>query len=68
MSQDHMTEADVRRARLMCRVAAAVFAGCGLLLFALPASLPVRAVAGGFNFVIAVAVLLYARTLRADGK
>lgn len=68
MSQEpNLTEADARRARLLCHVAAAVFAGCGLLLFAIPASLPVRAVAGGFNFVIAVAVILYARTLRADG-
>lgn len=60
-----MTEAEARRARLMCHLAAGVFAACGVLLLFINASLPVRAVAGGFNFVIAAAVLLYARTLRA---
>ena len=67
MSEENsLTQADVRRARALCRVAAAVFAVCGLLLLAAPLSLPLRAVAGGFNFVVAVSVLLYAGTLRAD--
>lgn len=61
-----MTEADARRSRTLCRVAAVVFAGCGILFLATPLSLPVRAVVSGFNFVVAVAVLLYAGTLRAD--
>ncbi len=64
--KDRMTEADLRRSRLMCHIAAAVFAGCGLLFLATSLSLPVRAVVGGFNFVIAVAVVLYAQTLRAE--
>jgi hypothetical protein len=64
MSQSTMTEAEARQARLLCYVAAAVFGGCALLLLLIPASLPVRAVAAGFNGVVTVAVLLYARTLR----
>jgi hypothetical protein len=61
-----MTEADFRRSRTLCHVAAAVFAGCGLLFLATSLSLPVRAVVAGFNFVIAFAVVLYAQTLRAE--
>ncbi len=60
-----MTGEEARRARMLCHVAAAVFAACGVLLFFIPAPAPVRAVAGCFNLVIAAAVVLYARTLRA---
>ena len=60
-----MTEADLRRARTLCHVAAAVFSGCGLLFLATSLSLPVRAVVSGFNFVVAVAIVLHARGLRS---
>lgn len=66
MSQERMTESDVRRARLLCSFAAAGFAGCGILLFLTPLAPALRAVAGGFNLVVAIAVVLYARGLRAD--
>jgi hypothetical protein len=66
MSQDRMTETDVRRARLLCYFAAAGFAGCGILLFLLPMAPVLRAVASGFNLVVAIAVVLYARSLRAE--
>ncbi len=59
-----MTAAEARRARLLCYVAAVVFAGCGILCLFISASLPLRAVGAGFNFVVAAAVLLYARTLQ----
>jgi hypothetical protein len=61
-----MTAAEARQARLLCYVAAAVFAGCAVLLLFIPASTPIRAVGAGFNLVVAVAVLLYARTLRGE--
>lgn len=61
-----MTEAEARQARLLCYVAAVVFAGCAALLLFIPASAPVRAVGAGFNAIVALAVLLYARTLRSD--
>lgn len=64
--ENRMTEADVRRSRMLCRLATAVFTGCGLLFFATTFSMPVRAVVGGFNLVVAVAVLLYGNSLRAD--
>ncbi len=67
MSQDRMTETDVRRARLLCYFAAAGFAGCGVLSFLLPLAPALCAVAGGFNLMVAIAVVLYARGLRADG-
>ena len=59
-----MTEAEARQARLLCYVAAVVFAGCAVLLLFISATLPVRAVGAGFNGIVALAVLLYARTLR----
>jgi hypothetical protein len=65
-TQDRMTEADLRRSRTLCHVAAAVFAASGLLFLATSLPLPVRGVVGGFNFVISVAIVLYARTLRAE--
>lgn len=69
MSQDpqnRMTEADLRRTRVLCYVAAAVFAGCGAAFLATPFSLPVRAIACGLNVVVALAVVFYGRTLRAE--
>jgi hypothetical protein len=66
MSESSMTAAEARRARLLCYVAAAVFAGCGTLFLFISASPPVRGVGAGFNFIVALAVVLYARTLRAN--
>jgi hypothetical protein len=66
MSQNRMTETDVRRARIQCYCAAAIFIGCAILLFVLPLAPALRAVAGGFNLVVAIAVVLYARSLRAE--
>lgn len=67
MSQDRMTEADVRRTRLLAYLAAAVFAGCTILLFVLPLPTVVRAVGGGFNLVVAIGAIIYARGLRSVG-
>lgn len=63
-----MTEADARRGRLTCYLAAAVFAACTLGLAFLPVEMApaVRWVLTAFNGVIALAVWLYGRSLRAD--
>lgn len=67
MPQDRMTEADVRRTRMLAYLAAAVFAVCTVLLFVLPLPTALRAVAGGFNLVAAIGAIIYARGLRAGG-
>lgn len=64
MPDPQMTTEDARRSRLLCYAAAALFAGCGGLLLATELAMPLRAVGAGFNFVIALAAILYARTLR----
>lgn len=66
MSQDRMTPADVRSTRLLAYLAAAMFAGCTVLLFVLPLPTVVRAVVGGFNLVVAIGAIIYARGLRAE--
>lgn len=66
MPNPSTTDAEARQARLLCHIAAAVFAGCAVLLLFIPASAPVRAVGAGFNAILALAVVLYARTLRGD--
>lgn len=67
MSQSPLN-ADTRRARLMCYLAAAVFAGSGLLLLLLPFEIApaIRWVGAGFHAILAVAVLLYGRQLNVE--
>lgn len=61
-------DAEIRRLRLMCYLAAAVFAACAVALFFLPIDVQpaVRWVLGGFNAVIALAVVLYGRSLTGE--
>ena len=65
---DRLPDADVRRARVMCYVAAAVFAACAGTMAVLPMEVvpAVRWVLAGFNVVIALAVLLYGRSLTGE--
>lgn len=63
MPEPQMSPEDARRSRMLCYAAAVLFAGCGTLLLATSLALPLRAVGAGFNLIIAVAILLYARTL-----
>lgn len=65
---DPLSDADIRRARLYCNVAAAVFVlcGAGLLLLPMPMAAAVRGVIVGFNLIIALAVFLYGRQLKAE--
>jgi hypothetical protein len=63
---DYLSEAEVKRARMQCHIAGAVFAACaagGALapLAILPA---VRWVFAVFNVVTALAAVLYARSIR----
>lgn len=67
MSQDRMTETDVRRARIQCYCAAAIFIGCAIFVFVMPLAPALRTVACAINLVVAIAVVIYARSLRAEG-
>lgn len=51
--------------RFLCYLAAAIFLGCGVLFWFAPMEmhLAVRAVGAGFNAIIALAAILYARQL-----
>lgn len=51
--------------RFLCYLAAAVFLGCGVLLWFAPMEMHIaaRSVAVGFNVVVALAVFLYGRQL-----
>lgn len=62
---DRSTDADLRRSRMMCYLAATIFGLCGASLLVLPVDLApaIRWVLGGFNVVIALAVFLYGRQL-----
>ncbi len=66
MSDDSPSPADLRRSRLLCLVASGVFTACGLLLLGTQLEIAVRLVGAGFNFVVAAAVVLYARTFRPE--
>lgn len=63
-----LSDAEIRRARLQCHIAASVFAACavGLALAPIEMSPAIRWVAAGFNVIIALAVFLYARTVGAE--
>lgn len=56
---------ELRRARFQCNLAAVVFAVCSVGLIFLPVEMKaaVRYVVAGFNLMIALAVLLYGRSL-----
>lgn len=65
---DKLSDADVRRARSLCAVAAVVFLACGVLLAVLPLGLSgvVRGVLAGFHAVVGLAVWLYGRQLGGE--
>lgn len=65
---DRLPDAEVRRARFHCYLAAAVFAGCGVLLAVMPFEIAaaVRWVLAGFNGIVALAVFLYGRQLTEE--
>lgn len=64
----HLSDAEVRRARLQCYLAAAVFAACGLGLAFAPIEMApaVRWVAVGFNGMIALGVYLYGKQVGTE--
>lgn len=66
MPDENPSPADLRRSRLLCFVAAGVFTACGLLLLGTTLDIAIRLVGAGFNFVVATAVCLYARTFRPE--
>lgn len=59
-------DAEIRRTRLQCYLAAAIFAICGVVLVVLPFEITaaVRWVLAGLNGIGALAVFLYGRQLR----
>jgi hypothetical protein len=64
-SPENENESGAGISRLLCYIAAAIFLGCGIMLWFAPMEmhLAVRAVGAGFNAVIALAVFLYGRQL-----
>ncbi|MET0261599.1 MAG: hypothetical protein ABW223_01785 [Rariglobus sp.] len=60
--------ADTKRARLQCYLAASVFAGCAVLFIFVPIAMPaaVKWVVAGFNAIIALAVFLYGKQLTVE--
>ncbi|MBC8011439.1 MAG: hypothetical protein H7067_15250 [Burkholderiales bacterium] len=60
--------AELRRTRMQCYLAAAIFAGCGLAGALLPLGLSgvVRGALAGFNLVVALAVWFYGRSLGGE--
>ena len=69
MSDHRLSEADIRRSRQLCTIAAIVFAVCGLGILLLPVQMApaLRGVGAGFNLIIALAVFLYGRQIKNEG-
>jgi hypothetical protein len=65
---DRSGDAETRRMRGLCYLAAGVFAACAVALLFLPAKVapPVKWVLAGFNAVIAFSVVLYGRSLTRE--
>lgn len=65
---DPLSDADLRRARFHCYLAAVVFAACAVALLFLPIEMKtaLRGVAAGFNLILALAIFLYGRHLAND--
>jgi hypothetical protein len=63
---DTISETEIRRTRWQYQVAAIMFAGCAVALPFLPVQVPpaVKWTLAGFNGIIALAVVLYGRSLK----
>lgn len=65
---NRLSETEIRRARLQCFIAAAVFGACGVGLVFAPIDVApaVRWVGAGFNGMIALGVFLYGRQVGTE--